>query len=288
VGKTYLIYGVMFFLFAVLVKVSNMPSFVNDETIEPGLGVLKNRHLSLGILAIFFYVGSEVSVGTWLVEFLKSKEIMGMTEENASYFLSYFWGGLMTGRLMASVSLNDNIGRRRKYVMLLLISLGVFAFIFLVTGIKYTGKEFSIQLLNISDVSIFIIYLAVNYFAFLLGSGKAAKSLVIFSMINAVLLVVAMFSKGSLAMWSIIGTGLFFSIGWSNVFTLAIKDLGKYTSQGSSLLVMAIVGGAVLPRIQSEIIESYSIQASFIIPLIGMAYLMFYGLNGHKIKVKND
>ena len=77
--------------------------------------------------------------------------------------------------------------------------------------------------------------------------------------------------------------GLFFSIGWSNVFTLAIKGLGKFTSQGSSLLVMAIAGGAALPWVQSHVIESADVQTSFIIPVVGMLYLIFYGWKGHEI-----
>ena len=93
-----------------------------------------------------------------------------------------------------------------------------------------------------------------------------------------------MFSEGNIAFWAIIATGLFFSIGWSNIFSLAIAGLGKFTSQGSSLLVMAIAGGAILPIIQSQIIERYDIQTSFIVPLIGVIYLIFYGLIGYKRK----
>ena len=286
VGKTYLIYGCAFIVCAILVKFSKMPSFVNTEKIEPGFKVLKNRHLALGMIAIFFYVGSEVSIGTWLVEFLKDKNIGGLSEENASYFLSYFWGGLMIGRLMASISLNDSISKTKKYLSMLVVSLAVFGFIYIVTGIRYENQTFILQLLDFKTVSIYLIFMVVNFMAFILGSGKPARSLMVFCTINLILILSAMLSSGQYSMWAIIGTGLFFSIGWSNIFTLAIRDLGKYTSQGSSLLVMAIVGGAVLPRIQSEIIEGHSIQLSFIIPLLGMVYLIFYGWKGHLIKKK--
>ena len=96
--------------------------------------------------------------------------------------------------------------------------------------------------------------------------------------------VIAFLGSGQLAFIVIISTGLFFSIGWTNIFSLAIDNLGKYTSQGSSLLVMAVVGGAILPLIQSVIIEKVNVQTSFIIPILGMLYLIFYGAYGYKQK----
>jgi MFS transporter, FHS family, L-fucose permease len=284
IKQSFLIFGVAFVIIAIFVKLGKMPSFVNEEKVAPGIGVLKNRHLLLGVIAIFIYVGSEVSIGTWLVEFLKSDNIMGMKEEDASYFLSFFWGGLMIGRLMASQSLNENLKPIRKYLSMALIGIVVFLFLYIATAVKIDDTGVRFEMLSFTKVYLYLVYLALCFVAFIFGAGKPGRSLMVFCFINAVLLIIAMFSTGHIAMWSVIGTGLFFSIGWSNIFTLAIKDLGKYTSQGSSLLVMAIVGGAVLPRIQSQIIESYDIQTSFIIPLIGMVYLMYYGWKGHKIR----
>jgi FHS family L-fucose permease-like MFS transporter len=169
---------------------------------------------------------------------------------------------------------------------MIIIAISVFAFIYLATSIKFENGQFSVLFLSFSKIYIYLIYIALSIFAFAIGSGKPARSLVVFSIINAGLIITAIFAEGSLAMWSILGSGLFFSIGWSNIFSLAIKDLGKYTSQGSSLLVMAIVGGAALPWVQSHIIESFDVKTSFIIPLIGLLYIIFYGLNGYKISKK--
>ena len=288
ISLTYIIYGFVFMALAVIVKLAKMPAFTNDDKIEKGFAVLKNRHLLLGIFAIFFYVGSEVSIGTWIVEFLKSDNIMGLAESEASYFLSYFWGGLMIGRLMASQSLNKDLKPAKKYISMILISVSVFAFIYIATSIKIDDGAFSFKMLSFTKVYYYLIYIAISIIAFIISGSNAARSLVVFSIINVGLIITAIFSSGIIAMWSILGAGLFFSIGWSNIFTLAIKDLGKYTSQGSSLLVMAIVGGAALPWIQSHIIEAQNIQISFIIPLIGLLYIIFYGLKGHKIKsIKN-
>ena len=85
-----------------------------------------------------------------------------------------------------------------------------------------------------------------------------------------------------MAAWALIGTGLFFSVGWSNIFTLAIRGLGEYTSQGSSLLVMAIVGGAYIPAKQAEIIDAYGVQTSLWVPCLALLYIVFYGLFGYK------
>jgi len=273
-GEQTVIYGVVFMLLALMVKLSKMPSFTNNEEIASGTEVFKNKHLILGIFAIFFYVGSEVSIGSWIVEFIKDEKIMGFEEAEASYFLSYFWGGLMIGRLLASVSLNESYSNRLKMIYMP----------FLMTSIKVDDGSFHFEFLSFKDVSLYLVCLLINYLAFIVGKGNPARSLVIFSLINAVLMLVAILSDGLIAFWAIIATGLFFSIGWSNIFSLAIKGLGKYTSQGSSLLVMAIVGGAILPMIQSQIIESFDVQTSFIVPVIGMVYLIYYGVSGHKIK----
>jgi MFS transporter, FHS family, L-fucose permease len=283
VGKTYLCYGIVFTIMAILVLLSKLPSFVNKARIEKGFGVLKNKNLRLGILAIFFYVGSEVAVGSWIGSFVKEEHIMGLSDQAANSFLAFFWGGLMIGRLMASISLNDKYTSIKKHLYMLIVSATVFLLIWLLTAIPEAIKEGnglnSINLLDFKSLWIYLIFMAVNYLAFIIGKGNAARMIVIFCSVNAILLLLGIFSTGELAFWSILGTGLFFSIGWSNIFSLSIKGLGELTSQGSSLLVMAIVGGAVLPGIQSYIIDSSNVQSSFIVPLAGMVYLIFFGLH---------
>ncbi len=287
VGKTYLIYGAVFIGLAMMVGLSKIPAFINNEKIEGGLEIFKQRHLVLGIIAIFFYVGSEVSVGSWIVEFIMDKEIMGLGNVEAHYYLSYFWGGLMVGRLVASISFSQQKTWNEKRRQMIFTSLGVFLLIYLVTSIKVGDDgSFSLKFLEFSHIYLYLICLFVNYLAFITGKGLPARSLVIFSSINMLLFVVAIVMKGEWAFWAIIATGLFFSIGWSNIFSLAISGLGKYTSQGSSLLVMAIVGGAVIPNLQSRMIEAFNVQLSFIIPAICMIYLIYYGMHGHKIRVK--
>lgn len=290
VGLTYLFYGLIFILAALMVKFSNLPSFENLGKQEKGESIFKNRNLNFGILAIFFYVGSEVAVGSWIGAFGKRNEIMGLNAVNANAFLAFFWGGLMIGRLMASISLNEKYSSKSKLLKMALTSLVIFGLIWLIKGIDVNeaeGGKLSFNPVPFGQIWIYGLFLVINYFAFIAGKGKAQNLVVIFAFINIVLLAIGILAKGPLAFWSILGTGLFFSIGWSNIFSLSIKGLGANTSRGSSLLVMAIVGGACLPWIQSHIIEAYSVQTSFIVPLIGMIYLIFYGLNGYKRNAAN-
>ena len=130
------------------------------------------------------------------------------------------------------------------------------------------------------------IVLVLNMLAFFAGKSLPARALYIFAFINIALLITAVSTQGATAMWAIIGTGLFNSIMWSNIFTLSIAGLGKYTSQGSSLLVMAILGGAVIPLIQGAVADSIGVHMSFVVPILPYLYIAFYGLKGYKIRKK--
>ena len=103
----------------------------------------------------------------------------------------------------------------------------------------------------------------------------------IFGIVNCVLLSATALGTGSVAMWAVIGVGLFNSIMWSNIFTLAIARLGKYTSQGSSLLVTMVIGGALLPPMQAALADAVGVQLSYFVPVACYAYLAWYGFVGH-------
>ena len=280
----YLIFGSLFFLLAVIIKFVKLPSFVNNEKIEKGLGVLKFRHVVLGMVAIFFYVGGEVSIGSFLINFFGLESIMGMEEAEAGVFLSYYWGGAMIGRFLGAVSMGSITDKTKKYLLMALLSILFFFVLYFITGIKIEAKEFSLQLLSMSKIWLFIVFLILNYFAFLVGGTKPSRVLTLFATIIIVLLLIMIFSSGEIAFWSAIAIGAFNSILWSNIFTLAIRDLGKYTSQASSLLVMMIVGGALMPLLQGAIADGIGIQLSFFIPLVCYSYLVFYGWIGYKVK----
>jgi FHS family L-fucose permease-like MFS transporter len=118
---------------------------------------------------------------------------------------------------------------------------------------------------------------------FQFGKALAGRTLLIFGMTIVALLAVSMLEGGKLAMWCIVGVGLFTSIGWPNIFSLALDGMGVFKSQVSSLLVMAILGGALLPPLQGWIADHRGLQISYIVPLIAYAYVAFYGWMGHRI-----
>ncbi|MGH1335276.1 MAG: sugar MFS transporter [Aureispira sp.] len=284
ISSTYLITGSLFLMLALIVWQANMPAYTNDEKVKGGLAVLRFPQLKWGIGAIFFYVGGEVAVGSWLMPFMEN--VFGFEPTKAGAYLAFYWGGAMIGRLLGAVSLNQELVNSKKYPMMAAISIAVFGFIYLITGldldvsgaIVFTGLDFS-------EVIFYLLFLGLNYLAFLFGKSNAARSLSIFCVIVIILLLIGVLSgQTKLALWALLSIGLFNSIMWSNIFTLAIKDLGIYTSQGSSLLVMAIVGGAFIPPLQGLISDLFGAQVSFLTPIICYCYILFYGLVGHRPK----
>jgi FHS family L-fucose permease-like MFS transporter len=225
------------------------------------------------MFAIFFYVGAEVSIGSNLIAFLGLPSIGGFTEVEASKYVAYYWGGAMIGRFLGSISLSE-MKTAKKYSIMFAVGLALFVVIFFITKA------------DITNVWYYLLFMAANYIVFILGKSLPARTLTIFSMSSIILLLIGLFTTGKVAMWAILGIGLFNSIMWSNIFTLAIDGLGKYTSQGSSLLVMMIVGGAILPLMQGLFADMIGVQYSLFVPLFGYSYLIFYGLYGYKKRVK--
>jgi len=181
------------------------------------------RHLVLGALAIFMYVGAEVCIGSFLINFLTEPKIAGLSVVEAGKYASFYWGGAMVGRFLGAVIMQK----------------------------------------------------------------MAANKLLTFNALIAVILVLtAVMGTGELVMWSILAVGLCNSIMFPTIFSLAIKGLGQHTRQGSGILCMAIVGGAILPLIQGVIADNVGIQSAFIIPALCYAYIAFYGYKGHQLALK--
>ena len=264
----YLFFAFIFLLMAGLIKVSKLPRFTNPDEIQIGFGVFRYRQLVFGMIAIFMYVGGEVSIGSMMISYLGLNEIGGLTEVEASKYVAIYWGGQMTGRFLGAISLSKTENSKLKFIGM--VSIPVAAFI--VIGVS-TSFETAL---------IYGVFLLVNLAAFFFGRSLPNRTLYLFAIINIILLVTALTNSGAVALWSIIAIGLFNSIMWSNIFTLAIAGLGKYTSQGSSLLVMMILGGAILPVFQGIAADRYGVHLSFIIPVFSYIYIVFYGINGYK------
>jgi MFS transporter, FHS family, L-fucose permease len=263
----YLTLAGVFFAMAIVIFFIRLPKFVSQDEQVADAGALRYPHLLLGALAIFMYVGSEVTIGSNMIAFLKLDSIAGMTDSEAAKFVSVYWGGLMIGRITGSLSMS-NASKHLKNIGIVGLPLLAFIIMGFISGWN--------------TALIYSIFLVVSLAGFYLGASLPNRTLWIFSTIAFLLILVTVSFDGKSAMWALIGVGLFNSIMWSNIFSLAIEGLKKYKSQGSSLLVMAIGGGAVFPFFQGLIADHYGIHISFALPLIGYAYIIYYGIAGYR------
>jgi FHS family L-fucose permease-like MFS transporter len=263
----YLIFCIVFVVLAVIFFCIHLPH-VGEGKIERGVGALKYTHVQLGVLAIFMYVGGEVSVGSTIISFLGQPTVAGLAPVEASKYVSLFWGGMLIGRFMAAVELSE-MKKINKQLFMLGIPLAAFMILTALRGWAVTQN--------------YLPLLVLCWVLFQFGKALAGRTLLIFGSTIVALLAVSMLEGGKLAMWCIVGIGLFTSIGWPNIFSLALDGMGIYKSQVSSLLVMAILGGALLPLLQGWIADQHGLQISYIVPLLAYAYVAFYGWKGHRI-----
>ena len=203
----YMIFTGMFLLLAVLIKVSHLPRVTAGDVIERTAGALRHPNLVFGALAIFFYVGGEVSIGSILISYLGLESIAGLGEVDASKYVAFYWGGLMIGRFLGAISLSGMKDKGLKYLLMLAVPAAAFLVIWYFNGIDHA--------------LIYGIFLVANLIAFVAGRSLPHRTLLIFALIAIALLIVALFNKGQVAMWAVIGIGLFNSIMWSNIFTLS-------------------------------------------------------------------
>lgn len=277
VRTPYLIFAGALFMLGVIFLVIKLPRLEASTERTAGGGALKYPHVIAGMGAIFFYVGAEVSVGSLLISYFKLPEIAGLSEEAASVYVSIYWGGLMIGRFMGAIAMGTISSLGRKALLMAVAAVGAFLLIFVAIRAKDGGFGWT-------EFWPFSLLVLANFGAFFVGRGIAARTLMLFAFCCIALLVTTILSDGAVAMWAVIGVGLFNSIMWSNIFSLAIEGVGRYKSQASSLLVMMIMGGASLPPAQGALADAVGIQASYVIPIAAYLYLAWYGMRGYKIR----
>ena len=216
----YLLIAAFVLVVAVVFKFLKLP-VIESESKQGEQGseasLFKQRYLVLGTVAIFLYVGAEVAIGSFLVNFFAQANIANLTEQQAGKMVSYYWGLAMVGRFIGAA------------IMRFIPAWYVLAF-----------------------------------------NAAAAILLVVFTI----------FAEGHVAMWSILLVGLFNSVMFPTIFTMAIRGLGPLTSRGSGLLCQAIVGGALVPVIQGFVADTSSLQFSFIVPACCYIYIFWYAIWG--------
>lgn len=282
VRAPYLGLALVLVLIAGLVHLSRLPEPPRAERIA-GSNALRHPQLRWGMVAIFCYVGAEVAVGSLIISFLDLDGVMGLSEDVAKHYLSLYWGGAMAGRFIGAVALNQAMPPVKRLGMMLGIGAAMFVLLMVLnaTGPVSVGALWPMALL-----------IAANIAVAMLSKGDPGRAMGLFASVAVLLLAGVIAGKGSIALWSIVAIGLFNSILWSNIFTLSIDGLGHDTAQGSSLLVMMILGGALLPWVQASIIDLLSagvvneqaFHLSFLLPLACYAYLVWYGLRGSTLR----
>ncbi|WP_299885079.1 MFS transporter [uncultured Lacinutrix sp.] len=242
-----------------------------------GWGAMKYPQLVLGMLAIFTYVGVEVTVGSNLGELLKKVvddtglNELGLTALNDAQiapFISLYWGGLMVGRWVGAITVFSP-SKGLKKALLIIVPYIALAVIILSNWIG--GKIFSTN-----EILFFAICVAVQIGGFFFAKDNPAKTLKTFSLLGVLAMLIGVFTSGNIALFAFLSGGLFCSIMWPCIFTLSIAGLGKYTSQGSAFLVMMILGGAIIPPLQGKLADVFNIQSSYWIAVLCFAYLLFY------------
>lgn len=261
-------------LFAVIAAVFIAYTSANKNPI--GWGAMKYPQLVLGMLAIFTYVGVEVTIGSNLGELLKQGventglNALGLTVLNDSElgkYISLYWGGLMIGRWVGAVTV-FNPSKGLKKVLLIVVPYIAFGVIILANLVKYS--------FTINELLFFSVCIAVQIGGFFFAKDNPVKTLKIFSLLGVVGMLIGLFASGNIALFAFLSGGLFCSIMWPCIFTLSIAGLGKYTSQGSAFLIMMILGGAIIPPVQGKLADVFSIQSSYWIAVACFAYLLFY------------
>ncbi len=263
----YLCVAGVFLLLAVAFIFAHLPNFKNVDHLPRGAGAIRHPHMALGMVAIFFYVGGEVTVGSSLINYLGSPALGAMTHKVAAKYLAFYWGGLMIGRFMGAFALSD-MRRWLRHTIVALLPVAAFVVVWLLSG-RANALHYGVML-------------GIMLVAFFLGESSPHRMLVLFSAIIIALLLTGIFSSGTVAIWAVLGIGLFDSVMWSNIFSLAIEGLGAFKSQAASLLMMSVVGGALLPPLQGFMADRIGIQASLVVPIISYVYIAFYGLYGYR------
>ncbi|EGF1230141.1 sugar MFS transporter [Campylobacter jejuni] len=221
----YLAIAGILILLAIVIYLLKLPDIrkrtevVNEENYDKKESLFEYPHFVLGAAAIFFYVGAEVSIGSFLI--LTMEKFANIKEITAAKYIAYYWGGAMIGRFIGS---------------------------------------------------------------FIMTKIAPNKCLAFNSIINICLIIIAILIGGKIAMIALLVIGLFNSIMFPTIFSLATKKLGKFTSRASGLISMAIVGGALIPPVQGLVADYFNLLISYIVPLLCYFYILFFAFRGYKTK----
>jgi len=241
-------------------------SYLSASKKSEGWGAMKYPQLILGMLAIFVYVGVEVTIQSNMGALLKTPEFGSIDESHNSRFISLYWGSLMIGRWTGAISV-FNLSKSLKKILTVIVPIVAFAIVLTVNVAR--GND-------VSDLYYYIICVAFLIAGIFFGQEKPVKTLMTLSLLAVVAMVVGMLTTGIVATYAFMSGGLFCSIMWPCIFSLAVAGLGKYTSEGSAFLIMMILGGAIIPPFQGAVSDKLSIHLSYIVAVVCFVYLIWH------------
>lgn len=252
----------------VVIFVGMLYSFAQGSKQKVGWGAMQYPQLSLGMLAIFVYVGVEVAIGSNLGELLKQKEFGGYESSAIAPFVAMFWGSLMIGRWAGAINAFE-LNNSTKQILRFFVPLAAFGVVLGFT--KLAGY-------NIEPLYWYIVCVLVQIVAFFVTNDKPALTLGMFGTLGIIATIIGLSSTGLVAVYAFLSAGLFCSIMWPCIFSLSLAGLGKYQTQGSAFLVMMILGGAIIPPLQGKLSDVMGIQQSFIVGALCFGYLTFFAI----------
>ncbi len=282
VKTPYLILGVAFILVAIMIKFSSVPNKIELEhvletevtatdKIVHKASAFAYPQLIMGMIAIFVYVGVEVATASNLPAYLEQN--LKVTTQNVAPFISLYWASLMIGRWTGAVGVFD-VSKGFQQVLKFLMPYVAFAVFLLVNTIANR---------SVDQFYVYAIVIAVMLVADILSKNNPVRMLLIFSLAGVAALIIGMLTEGMLSAFAFMSVGLFCSTLWPCIFTIAVAGLGKHTNQGSSLLIMMIMGGGIVSWLQGVVADSIGIHYSYIIGVICFLYLAFYAFRAKSI-----
>tara|TARA_B100001146_G_scaffold181034_1_gene163170 strand:+ start:178 stop:1857 length:1680 start_codon:yes stop_codon:yes gene_type:complete len=265
-------------------------AYKKAQTNPDGWGALQYPQLGLGMLAIFTYVGVEVTIQSNLGELLKNVSdsvnnlnplgLEVMSDSQIAKYISLYWGGLMIGRWTGSITI-FNLSENMKKILLWIVP-------FLAFGVIIAVNQISGNPITSNEILIFSFIIFIQIIGFYLAKDNAITTMKIFSLFGVIAMLIGVLTSGKIALFAFLAGGLFCSIMWPCIFSLSINGIGKYTSQGSSFLIMMILGGAIIPPVQGKLADIFTIQDSYWVAVLCFAFLLMYSFLTQKILAKQN
>jgi MFS transporter, FHS family, L-fucose permease len=263
VGLAVVVFGLLF---------SNYASKRNAN----GWGAMRYPQLVWGMLAIFTYVGVEVTIGSNIGALLKTPGYLtenGLADHELAPYISVYWGSLMIGRWAGAITV-FNPSKSSKTLLFIIVPYVAFGVVLAANYIL--GND-------ISGLWWYALCILFQIGGFFYGQEKPAKTLLTFGVLGVIATIIGLLTSGKVSLYAFLSGGLFCSIMWPCIFSLSVAGLGKYTSQGSAFLIMMILGGAIIPPVQGKIADMIGIQESYWVAAVCFAYLAFFAFHVRSI-----